>query len=266
MCEGPLVVQRGVYIGECSRLAVLCSTKENYIGAIKDLNTLYAMRGYPSQLVTAWCKKNVQERWDKRFASRVENVGNDEGVHVLKTRFNDVWNWFSAAELGKQITEYWAEWYTRAETGNYMFSPSRPFSAPEDSGSHGITEVAAGLYCMVRNANREEVWVPDLRKIGILGRRWLVSRKRNINVFDLSSQWKKAVFEKMSEMVIADNTAPSPQILDADDAIVPDPGQVPEIHINVQDNDSDDDIYLHQRSSSDDEEHPLFGRASKRTN
>ena len=139
---------RGVYIGECSRLAVLCSTKENYIGAIKDLNSLYVMRGYPSQLIAAWCRKNIQERWDKRFALKPDV--HDEGVLVLKTRFDDVWNWFSAAELGKSITEYWSEWYTRAEKGEYTnLNLAIPYP-PATTDSGDLDPLGLHLCCSVR--------------------------------------------------------------------------------------------------------------------
>ena len=137
--------------GELSRLAVLCSTKENYIGAIRDLNALYAMRGYPVQLIMHWCKKNIQERWEKCFALQTQSE-HDEGVLVLKTRFNDVWNWFSAAELGKAVMEYWAEWYDRAAEGRHTSNPSRPFLPYNPEHENGITDVRPKLFTVVRDA------------------------------------------------------------------------------------------------------------------
>ena len=112
----PIDVKRGVYIGELSRLAVLCSHKEIYIEAVRDLNALYQTRGYPVPLFMSWCKKNLQERWEKRFSLRNATDQGGESVLVLKTRFDDVWNWFSATELGNTITKYWEEWYERATT------------------------------------------------------------------------------------------------------------------------------------------------------
>jgi len=129
---------------------VLCSTKENYIGAIRDLNALYAMRGYPVQLIMHWCKKNIQERWEKCFALQTQSE-HDEGVLVLKTRFNDVWNWFSAAELGKAVTEYWAEWYDHAAEGRYMSNPSRPFQLFDPEHENGITDVRPELFTVVKD-------------------------------------------------------------------------------------------------------------------
>jgi hypothetical protein len=79
-----LRVERGIYIGECSWLAVLCSTKGNYLEAIRDLNLLYIMRGYLENLVKSWCRKYIQEQWDKRFNFRT-NEREDESVLALKT-------------------------------------------------------------------------------------------------------------------------------------------------------------------------------------
>ena len=64
----PMDVRRGVYIGELSRLAVICSHRDIYIEAVKDLNNLFQTRGYPVPLIMSWCRKNMQEHWEKRFA------------------------------------------------------------------------------------------------------------------------------------------------------------------------------------------------------
>ena len=48
--------------------------------------------------------------------------------------------------------------------------------------------------------------MPDLSKTDILGRRWLVSRKRTRNLFDLTSLWKKAVITRLDEDVLMDDS------------------------------------------------------------
>jgi len=252
----PMDVRRGVYVGECSRLAVLCSNKENYIAAIRDLNALYSKRGYPQNLVMNWCRKNIQERWEKRFALQTQSE-HDEGVLVLKSRYNDVWNWFSAAELGKAVTEYWSDWYTHSEKGQFISDPARPFQPDNPDDNHGITDVRPDLWTRVLNREGEEVFVPDLRKIGILGCRWIVSRKRTTNLFDLSSLWKKTVFRKLDE-AIAEEGGVVPQISSIDDEtniLVPDRPIIQDVQ--------DDDIVLHRREPSEELEHPEFGRISK---
>ena len=190
----PMDVKRGVYIGECSRLAVLCSNKGNYIEAIKDLNLLYVMRGYPEKLVLSWCKKYIQERWEKRFTSRTNE--REESVLVLKSRFDDVWNFFSAAELGKTITEYWAEWLERAEKGQYSSDPTRPFP-PYNPQNHDLTDVHPKLFKTVIGEDGLQAYSPDLSKIGLLGSRWIVSRKRTKNLFDPTTKLKNIVFDKV---------------------------------------------------------------------
>ena len=256
----PLDVKRGVYIGELSRLAVLCSKLDIYIGAIKDLNALYLKRGYPLELVMTWCRKNIRTRWENRFTSR--EAEHDEGVLVLKSRFNDVWNWFSAAELGKTVTEYWSEWYTRAELGRFLGDPSRPFPAYRNEESHGIDDVDRRNLTEVSDGEEGTIWVPDLRKIGLLGRRWIVSRKRTTNLFDLSSQWKKTVFRKLDEAIAEDGGANITN-LSLDDSLfaahMKNTGSVTY--------DSDTEIGpSHRRSPEQDTWIPEFGRASKRTN
>jgi len=203
-----------------------------------------------------WCRKNIQERWEKRFALQTQSE-HDEGVLVLKSRYNDVWNWFSAAELGKAVTEYWSDWYTHSEKGQFISDPARPFQPDNPDDNHGITDVRPDLWTRVLNREGEEVFVPDLRKIGILGCRWIVSRKRTTNLFDLSSLWKKTVFRKLDE-AIAEEGGVVPQISSIDDEtniLVPDRPIIQDVQ--------DDDIVLHRREPSEELEHPEFGRISK---
>ncbi|KAF8985057.1 hypothetical protein BDQ17DRAFT_1168120, partial [Cyathus striatus] len=155
-------------------------------------------------------------RWDKRFTTHIKEE-HDDGVLVLKTKFNQVWNWFSATELGNTVTEYWQQWYERAAEGNYSNDPSRPYPEYRDEEPHDLKDVAADLFARVKPSTArlrsggndpspegKDVFVPDLGKIGILGRRWIVSRKRTTNLFDLANAWKKAVFQQLNED-ISDN-------------------------------------------------------------
>jgi hypothetical protein len=245
---------------------VLCSTKENYIGAIKDLNALYVIRGYPENLVMTWCKKNMKERWDKRFVIRTVPE-HDEGVLVLKSRFDDVWNWFSAAELGKTITDYWMEWYSRFNDGRYDGDPSRPFLPVDPESTDDITgDVQPGLSVAGLDRAGEVVYAPDLRKIGITGCRWLVSRKRGTNLLDLANTWKKIVFQKLDESIAETGFATSSiinpegrellleherfMLTNWGGGIAPEP----------------ENINPHFRSVSPDMIHPEFGRISKTHN
>jgi hypothetical protein len=249
-------VKRGVYIGECSRLAVLCSTKENYIEALKDLNILYVQRGYPEKLVFAWCKKNAQERWDKRFTVRTQvDDGENQSVFVLKSRFDGVWNWFSATELGNTITSYWLEWYERASAGRYDHGRGNKFLPPDFDGPF---ENYPGLTATVLDSRGDEYFVPDIRAAGFTGAKWLVSRKRNANLFDLTTQWKRIVFQKMDDAVAEEGGAqPEDPKLDLVEAQL-------EAHRALAGTPPQEEvILLNRRSPSPGQDHPEFGRGSK---
>ena len=251
----PMDVKRGVYIGELSRISVLCSHKEIYIEAVRDLNALYQARGYPVPLVTSWCKKNVQERWDKRFTNR--NIGElaDESVLVLKTRFDDVWNWFSATELGNTVTKYWEEWYERAAEGRFSGGASRPFPPYNSEQVHDLKDIRPELFRTIQAEGEEVLFVPDLGKIGLLGSRWIVSRKRNTNLFDLANVWKKTVFRKLDERIAEEGgvnpTIPNVDPLDRQLEAIP------------RETSIEEDIQLHQREHSEELVHPEFGRLTK---
>jgi hypothetical protein len=57
--------------------------------------------------------------------------------------------------------------------------------------------------------------MPDVRKINILNRRMIVSRKRTKNLFDLTSLWKKTVISKLEH----DATGPDQDSMDVDDDV-----------------------------------------------
>ena len=42
-------------------------------------------------------------------------------------------------------------------------------------------------------------WIPDLRKIGVLDRRLILSRKRTRNLFDLTNIWKNNMMLNMEQ-------------------------------------------------------------------
>ena len=252
----PIDVKRGVYIGELSRLAVLCSHKEIYIEAVRDLNALYQARGYPVSLFTSWCSRNLQERWEKRFALRNATDQGDESVLVLKTRFDDVWNWFSATELGKTITEYWVEWYERAASGRCSLTdPTRPFPVPDPTDVGDLVDIHPTLFRVIKVEGEEE-YFPDLGKIGILGSRWIVSRKRNTNLFDLSNVWKKIVIRQLDEAIAEEGGV---------DPMIPIVNELDNLREELPQNldNTDEVLHLHRRERSEELEHPAFGRMSK---
>jgi hypothetical protein len=102
----PKDIKRGTFIGEMSRLAVLSSKPEHYLDAIRALGELYIARGYPVDLVHAWIKANCAKRWSHKME---QPIGEEAPAFVLKTKFNPAWDSFNVQELGRLITESWAD-------------------------------------------------------------------------------------------------------------------------------------------------------------
>ena len=202
----PLDVKRGTFIGEMSRLSTLCSLYSHYIDAIKSLVALYVKRGYPQDLVNKWVSDNFKERWNKRLAVR-DDPGAPEDVLVLKSTFNSAWNYFSAKELGDTVLGYWRQWLTAAEADAYNIR------YPKFSSDTGDMEVMIGSLCTSLPTADGQKLLPDVRKINILNRRMIVSRKRTKNLFDLTSLWKKTVITQLEH----DATDPDRNSMDVDD-------------------------------------------------
>ncbi|KAJ3748146.1 hypothetical protein DFH05DRAFT_1375420, partial [Lentinula detonsa] len=62
---------------------------------------------------------------------------------------------------------------------------------------------------------------PDIRKTGLTEARWLLSRKRTRNLFDLASSWKKEVINRIEVDISAEvQNAPvgviDPDMMDVD--------------------------------------------------
>ena len=189
----PLDVKRGTFIGEMSRLATLSSKFMHYKDAITSLTGLYIARGYPSDLVYSWLKSNIKERWEKRI-----NVEKREhaDVLVLKSSFNTAWNYFNAKELGDKVLGYWREWLHHAETRTY--NDEFHFF---DGNLYDLGDCAVELTTPLHTSDGLKN-IPDVRKLDILNRRMIVSRKRTRNLFDLTSLWKKTVLHQYEQDVL----------------------------------------------------------------
>jgi hypothetical protein len=184
----PIDVKRGTFIGEMSRLATLSSLYSHYLDAVKGLATLYISRGYPQDLVYKWLKDNITERWEKRLN---EVRPEPRELLVLKSYYNTTWNYFNAKELGDTVLGYWRTWLEKAERNEFSIR------YPKFSGDLGdIAECRPRFTTEVRTSEGPKE-IPDIRKIGILNRRMIVSRKRTRNLFDMTSLWKKTVLAKM---------------------------------------------------------------------
>ena len=115
---------------------------------------------------------------------------------MLKSEFNLAWNYFNAKELSNTIFGYWREWLMRAESGRLNVE----FPAPQATTyAHDVD--SSRLTLRVTVPGHEDAWVHDLRKLDILDRKIIVSRKRTRNFFDLAASWKKLVLERLDEQV-----------------------------------------------------------------
>lgn len=195
--HGPFLVKRGTFIGEMSRLATLSSLHTHYKDAIDALAGLYIKRGYPSDLVYYWLKDNFTKRWNNRLTVKDQSDAAD--VLVLKTSFNTAWNYFNAHELGERVLGYWRTWMEQAANDHYDFNNG---FGRMDGSLGGLTGVDPEFLTQVTQPDGTSAYIPDIRKLDILNRRMIVSRKRKRNLFDLTSHWKKLVLEKLDKEVI----------------------------------------------------------------
>jgi hypothetical protein len=236
----PLDVKRGTFYGEMSRLATLSSTREAYENAMKGLVTLYIVRGYPEALVRSWLKNKIKERWEKRL----NIVPKDHvDVLVLKTEFNTAWNYFSASELGETVLGYWREYADRIDRRDFNME----FPVPDDVVPHDISPLAGVSWQMTSHTGKP-FELPDVRKINVLDRKVITSRKRTKNLFDLASLWKKTVLEELDEKVCNEFTDLSQPTIqnDLEDYTV---SYAADNDVHLQ-TDEDGNTILHRRSSS----------------
>ena len=213
----PFDVKRGTFLGEMSRLATISSTFSNYRDALQSLSELYIVRGYPSEFIYKWLKENISKRWENRL-SDTQRDRDVEGVLVLKSEFNTVWNYFNAKELGETIFNYWREWLKRAEREE--FDDEYPRERMVDfEGFLYNPDTGMTTSFLSKFADGSRLHLPDVTKTNLLNRRLITSRKRTQNLFDLTSIWKRIVLQHIEvetvddiETVVAGNKDPAGRI------------------------------------------------------
>lgn len=208
----PITVKRGTFIGEMSRLATLSSKMQHYDDAIRNLIALYITRGYPSDLVHKWMKENFTERWSQRLRVTPNKAGEDDGVLVLKSQYNTAWDYFSARELGDRIMNTW-----RTRIDQIERLGTAPLNDTVLFGQLPPDRVPSDLTLEVTTPGGPE-GLPDIRKIGILNRRMIVSKKRTRNLFDLTNLWKRTVLLRLD----ADVLDPDNQLSDSEESVASD--------------------------------------------
>ena len=221
----PKDVKKGTFVGEMSRLAVLCSTPNAYLEAIDELRSLYVARGYPVDLINAWLKDNTAKRWENRLG----DPRKARDAFVLKSRFNRAWDGFNVHELGQTVVNSWLTWLvdndvrmsrlvnslewgdsrnaTMANTSQQVLNPVGEsilsvdtqrvlYSIPSESSQQvlnpsGLSILSETLVPVGKHIEFKPFL--DVRKAGLVDRDWIVSRRRNRNLFDFVSMLRKFV-------------------------------------------------------------------------
>jgi hypothetical protein len=207
----PFDVKRGTFYSEMSRLATLCSKYETYVKFANEAVALYVNRGYPLAIVNKWKQENLGKRWKTRLdLKKTEPRGEASPLFCLKTFFNDAWKYVNVHELQDIITTEWRRPYattTLVDAPNTSarfehVNPSR-FShlGPSIMRRHGTLvkqsivpvelthEEADFQRAQATRENREWslIWSEKSR--------FIVSRKRTTQLWDLTRAWNKTVLE-----------------------------------------------------------------------
>jgi hypothetical protein len=173
---------------------------------MQSLAGLYIARGYPSDIVYKWLRDNYTKRWTQRL-NESKRKQEPEHVLVLKSSFNTAWDYFNAKKLGDTMINFWRQWCAAAEQGRLPAN-----HLPMLSGHwEGLTGMVDEGLCSSFSTPAGFHPVPDIRKLEVMNSRWLVSRKRTNNLFDVSTLWKKTVLTALELETLDPITGPSLQ-------------------------------------------------------
>jgi hypothetical protein len=220
----PLDVKKGTFSSEISRLATLCSDHSTYINQCQEAVNLYIGRGYPPALVTSWLKGQQKKRWEDRVAVKAVEDTPAQTFFTLKSHFNEAWKSFNVSELQSRITSCWREFDSTNVTGKRPFSVDGPSSPdrvrtkkrvkvalqghqwPGQSHLMFTQEDGSDLVEHVRvdtgrvdplKWNRQDVsrWTQMWIDTG----KFLVSRKKNTQLWDVTRNWNRSVWDAYME-------------------------------------------------------------------
>ena len=85
----PLYVKRAAFLGEVSRISLLCSKSDTYYNEIAHDRDIYHKRAYLPHLLYTWIRQEARNRWDSRYENKKEAV--EGSPFWLKSVYNDVW-------------------------------------------------------------------------------------------------------------------------------------------------------------------------------
>ncbi|KAF7771867.1 hypothetical protein Agabi119p4_6178 [Agaricus bisporus var. burnettii] len=200
----PEYVKKGTFVGELSRLATLSSVFDDYATACKELANIYIARGYPPMLIAAWLRDNYRARWDARLR---EFSPLRADVLVLKSEYNISWDWFNVQQLSEQVKSGWMSALRAlaygAKVTDLGLSPAVLSTRPKMSL---IPELKRLETSPLRDVHFD--WIGTglhgaflrLDTLGLLDRRFIVSKKRTKQLYDLTSMWRKTVLERRDRL------------------------------------------------------------------
>ena len=191
----PIDVKKGTFASEISRLATLCSEYDTYTHQCSEAVNLYIGRGYPPKLITSWLKDQKQKRWEDRLT---KNKSQYDGsiLFTLKTHFNEAWKFVNVHELERTIKSVWSQ-----NEGPTVLGKRKGQS------STGIRKRVKLTGDVSQTANSStlklghELDADDLTATWIDKGKFLVSRKRNKQLWDVTRTWNKSIYAKLLEEI-----------------------------------------------------------------
>jgi len=222
----PLDVKRGTFSSEISRLATLCSDKSVYLTQCEEAVNLYIGRGYPPKVVRSWLVKQQEKRWEDRVADKAEDVPGTQTFFTLKTHFNEAWKAFNVGEMQTKVTSQWAEYNSPSALGKRRGDDAGPSRArppirrvrvalQEHPTSWGAGQTLLGFTHEDGSGPAEVVGLDGVHagmssslerlRVSNWTRKWtdtakfLVSRKKNTQLWDLTRSWNKVVWNAYME-------------------------------------------------------------------
>jgi hypothetical protein len=204
----PLYVKKGTFTGELSRVATLSSRFDDYADACREVADIYISRGYPPMLIATWLKLNYRVRWEARLR---EFSPPRADVLVLKSEYNISWDYFNVRYLEEQMKSGWLEalralTFGRQDQFNDLATAvsttkfkSSTLSYLRSEGSSVLPQgvsVAPGKFGVGQFGS-----FVRLDKLGLLDRRFIVSKKRTTELIDLTAAWRKSVLERHDRQV-----------------------------------------------------------------
>ena len=221
----PKDVKKGTFCSEISRLATLCSDYDIFALQCDEAVNLYIGRGYPKGLVTKWLEEQKEKRWSNRLAEKSAEEP-AQTFFTLKTHFNEAWKSFNVQELETRITAQWKginEPPTVASRKRHRLEGDRITSVPvkqrrvnvglagaefpgqsrlritqEDGTNVGVHTSFANTFSDIQDdmKRRQELkWTQQWIDTG----KFLVSRRKNTQLWDVTRQWNRTVWNLFME-------------------------------------------------------------------